>query len=112
MAQSRRIGFALQLPARILLLVIALLLGTASSLHAATATAMWDPNPEPDIAGYKLSYGILPGTYTTTVDVGNVTTWTITTLTAGLRYYFVVQAYNTSALTSVVSAEVFYDAPL
>src|SRR5438876_3808193 len=113
MAQSRRIGFALQLPVRILLLlVIALLLGTASTLHAATATASWDPNSEPDIAGYKLSYGILPGTYTTTVDVGNVTTWTITTLTAGQRYYFVVQAYNTSASTSAMSAEVVYDVPL
>ena len=82
MAQSRRIGFARQLPVRILLLVIALLLDTVATLHAATATASWDPNPEPDIAGYKLSYGTAPGTYTTTVDVGNVTTWSLTTRTA------------------------------
>src|SRR5437870_8240771 len=111
MAQSRRIGFALQLPVRILLLlVIALLLGTASTLHAATATASWDPNPEPDIAGYKLSYGTAPGTYTTTIDVGNVTTWPLT-LSDGQRYYFIVQAYNASGVTSPPSAEVIYDVP-
>src|SRR5437016_9736375 len=107
MAQSRRIGFALQLPVRILLLlVIALLLGTASTLHAATATATWDPNPEPDLAGYKLSYGTQSGVYTTVIDVGNVTTWAITSLTAGQRYFFAVQAYNTSSSLSPYSTEV------
>ena len=72
--------------------VIAVLLGTASTLHAATATASWDPNPEPDIAGYKLSYGTATGVYTTTVDVGNVTSYVRTGLTPATRYFFVVQA--------------------
>ena len=82
--------------------------GTASTLRAATVTAMWDPNTESDLAGYKLSYGLQSGVYTTTIDVGNVTSWPLT-LTDGLRYYFAVQAYNTSAAISPFSAEVFAD---
>src|SRR5262249_37445732 len=35
----------------------------------------------------------------------------VTNLTPGIRYFFVVQAYNTSGLTSPNSAEVFYDVP-
>ena len=90
--------------------VIAVLLGAASTLHAATATASWDPNPEPDIAGYKLSFGTQSGVYTTVIDVGNVTSWSVT-LTAGQRYFSVVQAYDTSSLLSVYSAEVIDDVP-
>src|SRR5689334_17386917 len=73
-------------------LVVAGLLGTASALQA--ATVQWDANPEPDIAGYKLSYGTQTGVYTTAIDVGNVTTYSVT-LTPGTRYFFVLQAYNT-----------------
>jgi IPT/TIG domain-containing protein len=91
-------------------LVIAALLGTVSTLHAATATASWNPNPEADIAGYKLSYGTQSGVYTTVIDVGNVTGWSVT-LTAGQRYFFAVQAYNTSSLLSAYSAEAIDDVP-
>ena len=92
------------------LFVLALVLGSASALHAATAT--WNPNPEPDIAGYILSYGTQPGVHPTSINVGNVTTWQLTTLTPGQTYYFVVQAYNTSALTSLPSTEVVFTAPV
>ena len=88
--------------------VVAGLLGTASALQA--ATVLWNPNPESDIAGYKLSYGTQTGVYTTSVDVGNVTTWNLT-LTPGTRYFVVLQAYNTGGLYSAYSAEVVYDAP-
>jgi hypothetical protein len=81
-----------------------------NSTGIATATASWNPNSEPNIAGYKLSYGSQSGTYTTTIDVANVTTWLLT-LTSGQRYYFVVQAYNTSGLVSPRSSEVVYTAP-
>src|SRR5260221_9310859 len=93
---------------RVLFLFLAVLLGSTSVLHAATAT--WTANPETDIAGYILSYGTQPGVHPTSVDVKNVTTWQITTLTPGQTYYFVVQAYNTSAMTSVNSAEVVFTA--
>jgi IPT/TIG domain len=71
-------------------------------------TATWNRNAEPDIATYILSYGTQSGSYTTSVDVGNVTSWQLN-LSAGFRYYFVVQAKNTIGLISPRSVEVFAD---
>src|SRR5262249_7514014 len=85
--------------------VIILLTG-AVSVHAATVTATWDANTEPDIAGYALSYGTASGVYTTTIDVGNVTTYQVT-LAPG-TYYFALQAYDTGGLTSAYSNEVAF----
>ena len=93
-----------------LLLVIVLLFGSASKLLAANVTARWSPNPEPDIAGYKLSYGTQSGVYSPPVDCGNVTTYTMT-LTPGQRFYFALQAYDTSGLISPLSAEVTFVVP-
>src|SRR5438067_2814265 len=91
--------------------VIVLLVGAASPAYAATATvtALWNPNTESNIAGYKLSYGTQSGVYTTVTDVGNVTTWTVTNLTEGQRYFFAVQAYDTSSVLSPYSTEVIFD---
>ncbi len=83
-----------------------LLLAWAVPAFAApiTVTASWDANSEPNIAGYKLSYGTQTGVYTTTLDVGNVTSWPLS-LNPG-QYYFAVQAYDTNAQTSSYSVEV------
>src|SRR5262245_42225909 len=50
----------------------------------------WDANPEPNVAGYRLYYGTSPGNYTSFLDVGTATTATVTNLTDGVTYYFVV----------------------
>src|SRR5262249_30447454 len=48
--------------------------GTATlSWNAPTTNA--DGTALADLAGYKISYGFAPGNYSTTVDVGNVTTY-------------------------------------
>jgi hypothetical protein len=86
-------------------LAILLLLSFAARAQAATVTATWNPNPEPNIAGYQLSYGTASGSYTTTIDVGKVTSAAVT-VTAGQTYYFAVRAYNTSGGMSPYSAEV------
>ena len=80
----------------------------AAEMRAATLTLAWDRNPEPDIAGYVVSYGTRSGSHTASVDVGNVTTSTIS-LTSGFRYFFTVQAYNTAGLWSTMSNEVSAD---
>jgi len=44
--------------------------------------------------GYKVKYGTSSGNYPTILDVGNVTSYTVTNLTNNTTYYFVVVAYN------------------
>lgn len=70
------------------------------------ATVSWDANTEPDLAGYRLYYGTAPGVYGTPIDVGNVTSYLVTGLTAGVVYYFAVTAYDTSGNESAKSTEV------
>jgi len=80
----------------------------ALPLEAATAT--WDPNPEPDVTGYLLSYGTQPGIHDTVLDVGNVVTYQFFP-PAGRRYYVVIQAYDSRRGLSPKSDEVFFDVP-
>src|SRR5471030_1344570 len=91
----------------IIFFLVYMLLGTAS-----TVTATWNANPESDIAGYKLSYGAASHVYTTTIDVGNVTSFVVPALVGGRTYYFVVQAYDTAGLTGPNSAEVSFAVPV
>src|SRR5262245_42523027 len=93
------------------LLVLFVTITAPSALFAATATASWDPNPETNVAGYKLSYGTQTRIYTIVVDVGNVTTAVVNNLQAGVRYYFAVQAYDTVGVLSAYSTEVVFDVP-
>ena len=70
------------------------------------ATLIWDPNSEPDLAGYKLHLGPTSGNYDTVIDVGNLTTYTLTDLDVDETYYIAATAYNTSGLESGYSNEV------
>src|SRR5439155_23215763 len=49
----------------------------------AQVTLAWDPNTEPDLAGYKVYVGTTSGVYSTPINVGNVTTYTVTGLQPG-----------------------------
>jgi len=60
-----------------------------------------------DLAGYRIRYGIIAsGTYQGSIDVGNVTTYTLDGLGKGLTYYITVTAYDTSNNESGYSNEV------
>jgi hypothetical protein len=72
---------------------------------AVEVTIAWDPNTEPDLAGYRVHYGTSAGVYGTSIDVGLQTTYTITGLAPG-TYFFAVSAYNTSNLESGFSNEI------
>ena len=72
---------------------------------AGDVTLAWDPNNQPDLAGYRLSYGPASLQYDTVLDVGKATTYTIPDLAAGI-YYFTVQAYGTGGEESGFSNEV------
>lgn len=79
---------------------------SVTSASADTTTLAWNTNPEPDIAGYRLFYGVQAGSHPTKVEVGNQTSIALTGLVDGQRYYFVVRAYNSSGLESPDSAEI------
>ena len=66
----------------------------------------WDPNPAPDVVGYKVYYGTAPRTYGPGIDVGNVTSYAVTGLIKGRRYYITVTAYDKSKRESGFSGEV------
>jgi len=103
-------GYLTCVSARIAAIVFAWLLVTASPVHATTVIAEWDPNPEQDIAGYILSYGTQTGTYTTSIDVGAVSSFSFS-LTAGHTYFVAVQAYDTLGALSGYSNEVVCSVP-
>jgi chitodextrinase len=73
---------------------------------AAQVTLAWYANTEPDLAGYKLYYGLSSGSYQFSVDVGNVTSYTLSGLLDGRIYYFAATAYNLSLAESGFSNEV------
>jgi len=75
-------------------------------------TLIWDANTEPDLEGYKLYYGYASREYPYSIDVGNLTSYTVTDLEAGETYYFTVTAYNASGYESDYSDEVNYEVPL
>lgn len=78
---------------------------TRLQLQAASVHVAWDPNTEPDLAGYRIYYGVSSRDYTHQVDVGNVTTATVSNLQYGVTYFFSATAYNTSGLESDFSNE-------
>lgn len=99
------------LPIRLFLWLIAfaipnLLIGTASAQSTpAPVELAWDPNPETDLAGYRLYYGTRSGDHPTRVEVGNVTTAQLSQ-PVPTTLYVVCVAYNTAGLESLPSNEI------
>jgi hypothetical protein len=52
--------------------------------------------PSSNAKGYIVKYGAVSGTYTTTLDLGNVYSTTIDGLQNGTSYYFAISAYNST----------------
>jgi hypothetical protein len=87
----------------LLLYTVALLLLATGPAAAAQVTLAWNPNTEPDIAGYVIEYGPAAAPFTLSADVGNQTTWTLTNATPGTTYSFRVVAYNVNGEWSPAS---------
>jgi len=79
------------------------------------ANLSWDANTETDVVGYRVYYGTSPGSYLQVrgagIDVTSGTGYTVTGLTSGVRYYFVVTAFDGSGNESDYSREVSKDIP-
>jgi hypothetical protein len=63
--------------------VALLLLLSCRPVAAGSVILTWDRNVEPDVVGYLLLSGAWSGTYTSSVNVGNTTTWTVSGLEDG-----------------------------
>src|SRR5436190_18944668 len=68
-------------------IVFATLLVLASTATAGTISLAWNPNPEPAVMGYVVYVGTAAGTYTASYDVGNATTFALTTAVPGTTYH-------------------------
>jgi hypothetical protein len=88
-----------------LMVACAVALG-AAAWGQQSVTLAWDPNQEPDLGGYIVYYGPRSRVYTNAINVGNVTTNTVSGLEETGTYYFAVTAYNTNGLESDFSDEV------
>lgn len=85
---------------------IVLVLFLTAAAEAATVKISWNANIEADLAGYKLYYGTASGAYGTPIDVGNVTSYTVTVNPqVTTTYYVALTAYDTSGNESVKSDE-------
>ena len=72
----------------------------------------WSASTASNVGGYIVYYGTSSGVYTSSVDVGNTTSTTLTGLQGGTAYYFAVGAYDTTrAFQSRYSNETNVNAP-
>ena len=90
-----------------------MVLFNAYNIYAANVTLSWIPpttkadgTPLTDLTGYKIYFGVSSGNYTQNIDVGNVTSYTVTNLSTGTAYYFATTAYDASSNESSFSNEV------
>jgi hypothetical protein len=75
-------------------------LGSASSISVS-----WNANTESDLAGYKIYYGDQSRTYSSSVNVGKVTSYQLSNVSTGKTYYIALTAYDTSGNESGYSSE-------
>ena len=77
-----------------------------SSSSVTTATLSWAPSTSTNLAGYKVYMGTASGVFSSSLTIGNTTTYTASNLGVGHTYYFAVTAYNGSGIESSYSNEV------
>jgi hypothetical protein len=89
------------------LLTFALLLSPMVA-YGAAVTLAWDANTEDDLAGYKIHYGTTSHNYSQSIDVGDVTEYTLAELDDGVTYYLAATAYDDDANESGYSVELVH----
>ena len=94
-----------------LLLSIFMVLAMVGTSLAATQQLSWTVSNIPDLAGYKVSYGTSTGVYSQTIDVGDVTQYTLTGLDDDTTYYYIIIAYDIDSNESLHVAEDSFTTP-
>ena len=86
------------------------LLLASSVASAQSVNLAWDASTDTTVTGYMVKWGTRAGNYTQTVNVGNVTSYSVNGLVPDQKYYFVVTSYNAGNVPSSPSNEVSNDA--
>jgi Fibronectin type III domain len=86
--------------AQLVALIVALFAISATAQAGQSFALSWNPSPDPTVVGYVVYYGTSSGNYTTRVDVGTNTSFTVTNLQPGVTYYFTVTDYNALGVES------------
>jgi len=87
------------------LLICAVTLIALPALAANSVSLVWNLSVGVNVAGYKIYYGVASQIYTNAVDVGNVTSATITGLSGNTTYYFAATSYDNNGVESGFSNE-------
>jgi fibronectin type 3 domain-containing protein len=83
-----------------------LILVGAGSASAQTLALMWDASPDSSVGGYFVYVGNQSRTYTTIVDVGSSTSFSLGHLPADQRYFLAVASYDRNGVAGAASEEV------
>jgi hypothetical protein len=84
---------------------VTLTISSTTSING-SVTLSWAANTDSDLAGYKVYRGTQSGVYSTSIAVGNVTTYQLTNLQPNTTYFFSVTALDTAGNESLPSSEV------
>src|SRR6266576_1038553 len=87
-------------------LFVLLSLLPVSPAFAANVSLAWNPVVNAALVGYMVHHGPSAGSYTTSIDVGNTVSYTVTNLVEGATYHFAVTAYDAAHKQSVPSNDV------
>jgi hypothetical protein len=101
----------------VIVLTVLIIIAMVSVASAKTVTLAWDANTEPDVAGYMIYYslgnpgppynGVGASEGDSPVNVGLVTTATLSNIPDDVDLYVSATAYNTSGSESVNTPDVF-----
>jgi hypothetical protein len=78
---------------------------SATSAGSASVRLAWDRSRSPKVVGYWILFGTESGKYTRSVEVGDVTTATLSGLETGAKYYVVAVAFDADGNRSLPSNE-------
>ena len=79
-----------------------------------TATVEWDPVDHSALSGYRVYHAVAGGPYPVVgegINAGRSTSFTISSLDSGTRYYFKVTSVDAAGNESAFSNEVYKDIP-
>jgi hypothetical protein len=101
-------------PARLLLcswIILVALFLDFGRVSAANVSLSWMPSSSTNVTGYNIYYGTISRNYTGKIQVGKVTTITISNLTCGITYFFSATALDSSGGESGFSNETQFLVP-